>query len=54
MNIEHVVIKQLPNDLLSLDPEKGYILMDKISHKTFPHADIEELDLPNWGVQKLN
>ena len=50
MNIEHVVIKQLPNGLLSLDPEKGYILMDKISHKTFPHADIDSDDLNNWGV----
>ena len=54
MNLEHVIIKQLPNGLLSLDPEKGYILMDKISHKTFPHADIEELDLPNWEAKAID
>ena len=48
--MEHVVIKQLPNGLLSLDPEKGYILIDKISHKTFPHADIYPDDLPNWSA----
>ena len=46
--MEHVVIKQLPNGLLSLDPEKGYVLMDKISHKTFSHADINPEDLTNW------
>ena len=52
--MEHVIIKQLPNGLLSLDPEKGYILMDKISHKTFPHADINPDDLNNWTVVALD
>ena len=54
MNLEHVIIRRLPNGLLSLDPEKGYILMDKISHKTFPHADINSDDLPNWEAKAID
>ena len=46
--MEHVTIKELPNGLLSLTPDAGYVLLDRKSRQTFTHAEIKSEDLPNW------
>ena len=46
--MEHVTIKDLPNGLLSLTPDAGYVLLDRKSRQTFTYAEIKPDDLPNW------
>lgn len=46
--MENVTIKELPNGLLSLTPDAGYVLLDRKSRQTFTHAEIKSEDLPNW------
>ena len=50
MQQEHITQQQLPSGLLRLTPDKGYILFDLKSHRTFPTADIYADDLPNWSA----
>ena len=53
MEIKNVIISELPNGLLRLTPEKGYILQDKISKRMFLKADIEPKDINNWRAVEI-
>ena len=50
MQQDHITQQQLASGLLRLTPDKGYILFDLKSHRTFPTADIYPDDLANWSA----
>ena len=53
MQTQHITQTQLASGLLRLTPDKGYTLVDRKSHRTFPTADIWTEDLPNWTAQAI-
>ena len=46
--MEHITQTNLPNGLVRLTPDKGWLLYDKKSHQTFTNAEVRPDDLPSW------